>query len=128
MAGEITITPNITLRNSRLRHQYSPGKIVIDQSTARVYSQVYTIGTSEESITSWGDIETPGVMQLLNLDATNYVEWGPATGSYIGHLTANDGSSTTGLPWAIWYGHSTTDLYLKADTAACDVLVTVYDR
>lgn len=130
MADEITVKPNITLVNGLLRAQYIPAAFKVDQQNARSYCEVKTVGTTEESWTSsdWPDVTEPGVVMLLNLDSTNFVQWGQSTGVYLGELTANDGSTTKGLPWAMFYGHSTTALYVKADTAACDVLVTVWDR
>ena len=75
------------------------------------------------------DVATPGCTYLYNLDATNYVEWmGPATGSYMGQMTANDGSSTKGMPFVTFYGIASMQIFLKANTASCKVLVIVCDR
>lgn len=128
MADEIKLKSTLTIVNGLLRDNVSPDQFKITQTNGRIYKRVHTIGTTEESITSFGDVATPGVMVLYNLDGTNFVQWGFATTDYGGHLTANDGSSTKGMPIAIFYGLSGVELYLKADTAACEVLVVVYDR
>lgn len=129
MANEITVKPFVTLvLGGDQIVAYKPSKFEVDQTNGRFYQAIHDIGTSEESITSFGDVATPGLVTLLNMDATNYVEWGFATTDYGGHLTANDGSATKGVPFAQFYGLSGMELFLKANTASCKVLVTVMDR
>jgi len=85
---------------------------------------VVSVGTSEETL-SFGDI-TPGRIILQNLDSTNYVEYGPATGSYIGRLLPGATAGTAGSPHTINVTSGAT-IYIKANTSACNVLVIAYD-
>ena len=120
MANEITYRLTLTLANGVLADTFAPGKLQIDQATARKYSEVKNVGTSEESVTAFGDISNNGVMYLYNLDATNYVSVGFSTGVYGIRLKPG------GIP-AVFNGEPTADLYLLANTAACDVLITNYE-
>lgn len=79
----------------------------------------HTIGTTEESIT-FTDIGTNGFVMLENLDTTNYVQWGFATGVYGGRMKATEPAG----PFRLEPGAT---LYLKANTAACKVRVTHYE-
>lgn len=120
MADEITHRLTLTLSNGVLGDSFTPGKLEIDQTTARIYKEVKNVGTSEESVTSFGDITNNGVMYLYNLDSTNFVQVGFSTGVYGIRL------KPASIP-AVFFGEPTADLYLKADTAACDVLITNYE-
>jgi hypothetical protein len=119
MANEITLNVRLQLSNGALLDDNNPGRIQVNQTTQRKYSVVVSVGTTEESVT-FTDISTPGVCYLRNLDATNYVQWGPATTVYQGRLKASD------IPACFRLDPGATTLYLKANTAACNVLVTVY--
>lgn len=121
MADEITLDQRLRLSNGALLDDNNPGRIQITQTTQGKFSVVLTIGTTEES-TTFTDITTPGICYLRNLDATNYVQWGPATGVYQGRLKASD------VPACFRLDNGATTLYLKANTAACKVLITVYDN
>ena len=129
MADEIKIKPFVTLTLGGVAIlSYKPSQTKINQTNGRFYNAVHDIGTSEESVTSFGDVATPGLVYLLNMDSTNYVEWGFATTDYGGHLTANDGSATKGCPFVQFYGLSGMELFLKANTATCKVQIVVMDR
>jgi hypothetical protein len=73
-----------------------------------------SIGTTEES-TAFTELTTEGWLIMENLDTTNYVEWGFSTGVYGGRLEAGE--------FAIFRTNPALTLYLKANTAACKVLV-----
>lgn len=118
MADEITLDLRLRLNNGLLDDDSNPGRIQIDQATGRLFSATLSIGTTEESVT-FTDITTPGLCFLYNLDATNYVQWGPATGVYQGRLKAND------APACFRLDNGATTLYLKANTAACTVQIKV---
>jgi hypothetical protein len=66
------------------------------------------------------DLTSVGQITLLNKDTTNFVQVGFSTGVYGMKLRASQG-----LP-AMFEGASTSVvLYLKADTAACDVDIAI---
>lgn len=86
-------------------------------------SFLFDIGTVEETL-SFGDI-TPGKIVLVNLDPTNFVEWGYSTGVRPGRLEHKVATTDEcGDPTVITVSGAT--IYIKADTAACKVKATVY--
>ena len=122
MANEITITLAMERRHAtnlsdthtfpNLRKQYTQTGVGQDD-------RKHSIGTTEESITLT-DVTTNGFVLLHNLDTTNYVQWGFATGVYGGRLKAGE----TAGPFRLEPGAT---LYLKANTAACRVRVIAYE-
>ena len=73
-----------------------------------------TIGTSEES-EAFSELSTEGWLLMENLDDTNYVEWGFSTGVYGGRLEAGEA--------ALFRLNPSSTLYLRANTAACKMLI-----
>jgi len=118
MADEITVLIDASLDNGSVTNRFSPGSFSIDQTNARSFDIVQTIGTTEEAI-SFTDFTGQGFVFLQNLDATNYVEFG-LTASYTGRLVAGD-------PPAFFRLNTGATLYLKANSAACDVRIVAYD-
>lgn len=120
MADEITHTLTLSLANGNLSDTNNPGRIRVNQTTQTIFKSVALINTTEESVT-FPELTTPGICYLRNLDSTNFVQWGTATGVYSGRLKASD------IPACFRLDNGATTLYLKSDTAACRVLITVYD-
>ena len=120
MADEITLNIRLQLENGALLDDNRPSAQSITQTTQTMFKSVVSIGTSEESVT-YAELTAPGICYLKNLDATNYVQWGVATTVYTGRLKASD------APAMFRLDPGATTLYLKANTAACKVLITVYD-
>jgi hypothetical protein len=122
MANEITITLAMERRHAtnlsdthvfpNLRKQYNQTGVGQDD-------RKHSIGTTEESITLT-DVTTNGFVLLHNLDTTNYVQWGYATGVYGGRMRAGE----TAGPFRLEPGAT---LYLRANTAACRVRVIAYE-
>ena len=82
------------------------------------------VGTSEESIAIISDItggEGAGWCFIKNEDATNYVQVGIATTSYFAVLAAGDAL-------LVPLDAGVTDVYLKANTAACNVTIDIRER
>lgn len=122
MADEITALSKFTLDNGSLKYTSNPGSIQIDQTTARMFASVVTVGTTEEVVT-FGDVAAPRVCVMQNLDATNHCEWGPTdSGAMVvaGRLRPSSIASQFEIDPGI-------TLRMKADTAACDVLVIVLE-
>ena len=122
MADEITQLTRVALSNGLVKYTFSPGNLQIDQAGTLVYAQIHSVGTSEESITAFGDIAdgSEGQVVLQNLDATNYVQWGPATTVYQGRMTVNN-------PVAIFNAEPSMSLFWKANTAACECWCIVFE-
>jgi hypothetical protein len=121
MANEIYTTLLLELNNGSIEHEFNPAALQIDQSTARFEDKVLDIGTSEETI-SFGDISTKGIVLLMNLDSTNYVQWGPDSSGMkeIGRLNAGE--------WAFLRVDDGATLKMKANTASCKVRVILYEN
>lgn len=121
MANELTVTCHASLNDSdgTTLKISSPTQAKSFTPTTKIASQfVVAVGTSEESV-DFGDI-TPGLVILENLDATNFVEWTTVTTNYDQKLLPNNDR-------AMFRFSSTQTLYVKADTASCNILVTAFN-
>lgn len=76
--------------------------------------RIISIATSEATYSIPSDITAPGYLFLRNMDATNYVQVGFATTVYHIRLLAGQVALLPIEP-------GETDLFLKSNTAACDV-------
>lgn len=122
MANEITITYAMSRKhatNAIDTHDVPMVRKTFTQTGAGQYDVKPSIGTTEETIT-FTDITTNGWCAMVNLDTTNYVEWGFSTGVYGGRLRALESAG----PFRVNAGAT---LYLKANTAACRVRVIMYE-
>ena len=117
MAGEIRHTTKLQLSSGNLQTDFNPAAGVIDQAAAVLYDSVHDVGTVEESITSFGDVATEGRAIIHNLDATNFVQIGFATTVYGIRLPAGE--------WADFRLEPGASLFLKSNTAACNVRILV---
>lgn len=117
MANEATLTAHIALNDTAtgLKINSPTSAIQYTPGTLTGASFVVDVGTSEESV-DFGDV-SPGYVLLQNLDTTNYVEYTTVTTDYDLRLSANGGKAL------IQFSGAQT-LYLKANTASCNVLVT----
>ncbi len=117
MANEITVTVGCQVVNGDLRAQFTQVALSRNQAASGLSDQVLSIGTSEENV-SFGDVATPGLVCLHNLDSTNYVEYGMSDGGTmkkLGKLIAGDK--------ALFRLAASTTLRMQANTAACKVRV-----
>jgi len=103
--------------NTKNSHTFPAVLIQRDQTLKRHFDQVVSIGTTEENVT-FGDISTNGFLIMYNIGA-NYVEWGTTTADYGGKMESGDSAG----PFRLNAGKS---LYMKANTAACDVRICMY--
>lgn len=114
MADEIKINLNVRASKSSINVVPEPINVSIDQTTAGGGGPGFvSVGTTEETI-SFGDT-SPGIVLMQNLDTTNFIEWGFSAGVYGGKLTAG------GEPTLLTLNSGT--IYVKADTAACNLKV-----
>ena len=121
MADEIKINQSIRLLKSTLKHEFTPPQLSLTMAGSLVYDVVSAIGTTEETLgPAFGDIGTEGLCVIYNLDSTNYVQVGFSTGVYGMRLR---GASDA----AKFFLEPNATLYLKANTAACNVRVIVYE-
>ena len=120
MANEITVNAGIRVLNGNMEFAYPSKSKSVDQAAIGGPSPgAISVGTTEES-TAFPELTTEGWMFLQNNDATNYVQWGFATGVYGGRLKAGE--------FALFRMEPALTLYLKANTAACNVLVYGFEN
>ena len=112
MANEITVVAQLQLLNGLQSNLIETGVANFDQAAQGAASGVQEIGTSEETLSS-GDLTNKGWLFLRNIDDTNYVQLGFATGVY--------GARLEPAEVAIFRTEPAATVYLKADTAACNV-------
>jgi hypothetical protein len=121
MANELVVSGfNITYSKGGARVTIPVSQASITVAGTVIAQGIVSVGTSAEAV-----VELPaslGMCYLRNLDATNYVEFGEANTALGGGKLS---SSTAGRNWA-WYPPNGTTLYLKANTAACDVQYVVF--
>lgn len=121
MADEIKVTTTMRLTKGSMKHEFSPAQFSLAQTGTLVYDVVMSVGTAEETAgPTFGDIGTEGICVIHNLDTSNYVQVGFATGVYGMRIYKS---------WhpAIFPLEPNATLYLKANTAACNVRIIVYE-
>jgi hypothetical protein len=116
MSDEITVSASLKVRNGNLRADINPGALQIDQAVARGPSPgSVNVGTSEEVI-SFAELATLGWCLIQNLDATNYVDFGPESGgAMVAAIRVEAGEV------ALFRLVPGTTYRAKANTAACNV-------
>ena len=121
MANEITVSAGISIANgSNYAFSQPPRTKSFDQAAIGGPSPgAISVGTTEES-TTFPELTTEGWVYLQNNDATNYVQWGFSTGVYGGRLKAGE--------FALFRMEPSLTLFLKSNTAACNVLVYGFEN
>jgi hypothetical protein len=125
MSIALTLTLNPTIDGMSLP-PFSSGRLTIAQTSEGGGNPGLVDVTTSELTLSFGSV-SPGGIVLLNLDDTNYVEWGTATGVYDFRLHPNTGLATSKHAPHFVQRQSGT-IYLKANTATCKVLILGYDE
>lgn len=120
MADEIRISASMSVENGNLSFSQNYGSKSYDQTNIGGPTPgMVEIGTAEET-QAFSELTTPGWVTIQNLDDTNFVQWGFSAGVYGGKLLAGD----TAGPFRL---NGSTTLYLKADTAACRVVINALE-
>lgn len=110
MAQEITQTVSLSATKGGATVNISSTKRV-DMTGTGMIQTTQSIGTSAEAI-ALGDLSgAPSMIEIKNLDATNFVEIGGDSGLTVFKLKLRPGHATLFQPSAV-------PLYAKADTAA----------
>ncbi len=119
MANEITVNAFIQVANGNLRDKFEVGNKSVDQAAVGGPTPGYvTIGTTEEEV-AFGELSTKGYCAMQNLSATNFVEWGFSTGVYGGRLKPGEVAILR---------LNATSLFLRANTAACKMVIKGYEN
>jgi hypothetical protein len=114
MANELTTGISLTYAKGGVVENLSLSK-QSDITTGRASKASQVIGTTEEQF-ALVDVANARYVVVQNLDTTNFVQVGTATGAYSVKLLAGD---------IALFPPNANALYLKADTAACLVSVLV---
>lgn len=129
MAGEATVVCSVQVSKGGLSINSvgttSPASKIYDMDGTYGASENQNIGTSDEALTLPAGLSAPGYeLMVYNADATNYVELSYASG---GSFAASVFEKL--MPGDKYLGHpSSTTVYAKANTAACDVIKTSYQK
>ena len=125
MADEITYGATLRLDNGERDVDWIPADRVVDQAGTDFSWKTQEIGTSAEAI-DLGEIGTPGVMLVMNLDGTNYVEIGyDEAGTFAPTIKLNGGASPNN-DFAI-FRHAQATPQARANTAACQIQYLVIE-
>jgi hypothetical protein len=120
---DLTITLNPSIDGLSLP-PFSSGRLQVFQTAEGGGNPGIIDVTTSEVTVSFGSV-TPGLIVLYNLDDTNFVEMGFATGVYPLQLPPRLATNSKAAPAA--FTRQSGSLFLKADTATCKVLVLGYD-
>lgn len=115
MANEIKLTPQLTYASGLLKLSFAPGQKSYTQTTQQAHATVVSVGTAEEDMPV-GDVATNGWLVLYNLDATNFVKYGPKSAGAMIEF----GRLRTGEFAMLRLASGVTNRWI-ADTAACKV-------
>lgn len=112
MAEELTMSGVVRFRKGSIDISLEQLAKRIDVSGTKFIKTVQAIGTTEEAIGK-GEVGTPGIMIVRNLDTTNFVTIRPATG-------VTTGAKIKAGEFAI-FRPSGSAPYAIADTAAVNI-------
>ena len=115
MADELKVRASVVFSKGGAKYRRNISKSITVSGDAFLHN-VQSVGTTEELLEGHADMTAVGVVLLINLDATNYVEFGSTTGVYDLKLKAGE--------FAL-YRHNSNFIYAKANTAAvlCEYFV-----
>ena len=123
MSGVINSSCVLSVQHGSLRSNLNPGQSAIVQSVARGPSPgCVIVGTSDTAI-DFSELATLGVIQVTNLDETNFVDFGPDDG--VGALEPAV-RIAAGETWQFRLVPGVSYL-AKADTAACAVVFSAFN-
>lgn len=116
MANEISLTGTLAISPSGKRSRSISLSTLITMSGSNYIERSQSIGTTAEAL-DLGEIGTPGLIYIKNLDSSNYV-------------TVQDGSGGTAVVKILpgdeaVFMLGTTSPYMKANSAACIVEYTI---
>lgn len=110
----------VTVTNVDRREVTGKQNVEITTAGSHEDGRVISVATSETSFVMDANVGNSGLIYLLNLDDTNFVRLGFATGVYYLRLDP-------GVPQLVQLVPTVGTLYLIADTAACEVQLLAYE-
>ena len=115
MANEFRVTKTITYSNGQAKYDFDPGSLNLPQGTQGYQHQTVT-ATSAAADVSFGNVTTPGLLIMQNLDPTTTggsVDWGPKSTSGVLEPMGTLGPKQTADLWM----NSTTTLRIQRTAA-----------
>lgn len=123
MADEITITSNLQCTNGGFSFATREGSVRVDQAVAGGGGPGTVTITTSDAAVSLGSFTAKGYCFIKNLDATNYVEFGPESGGAIVKLIRlNAGES------CLFRFVSSATLRAQANTASVKCYIAVLEN
>lgn len=124
MANEITIQSSISCANGNFKLTLNNGQFRVNQSVAGGGSPgTVTVAFASATTISLADMTKPGFVWIKNLDATNYVTYGPDSGgSMVGFGELKAGEETI-----LRLSRTTPTVKMQANTAACEVQIHAFE-
>jgi hypothetical protein len=123
MANEISVSCSLRVANGFLKSNLNTGSVNITQAVAKGPTPgTVNVGTSEEVI-SFAELTTLGIIQIINLDTTNFVQFGPeSAGAMVAAIRLKPGEPNQfRLEPGVTYR-------AKADTGACNVQFSAFNN
>jgi hypothetical protein len=118
MSDEIQVQSTLIVTRSGVTSKQN-AQCYLDQSTPGSWYSEQTVGTSQGDLSLSG-ITSPVAVNLVNLDETNFIEWGPKSGGTmvpLGKLPPGANSQVILWPGVV--------LRAVADTAPCVLAIFV---
>lgn len=115
MADEIKLTIKTKVTNGEYKLDWNIGTLSLDQSAQGAASGIQSVGTSAEDL-AIGDVSTEGILIMLNLDSTNFIEVGKTVSAAFEEVA----KLGPGDPLVMRVADGVT-IRVQADTAACKV-------
>jgi len=124
MANELTVNILGQILNVKHNEQFVPGTLTFDQAAIGAHSPVVSVTTGEE-VVAFGDIGTKGWIFGQNLDITNYIIWGPTSGST--ELMVKCGRIEAGEPFAFRLEPTMSTLKWHSNTGTVKVKLMILE-
>ena len=123
MANEIKISVRRNTLNGTFKNDFNPSTQQVDQAGLGEEGAIFNIATTAtgQQIV-FSEIGTEGWLSMQNHDTANFVSFGPHTGTGILVM----GRMEAGEP-ALFRMEPSSSLTLRADTATCDVEISLLE-
>lgn len=132
MANEATIQSSLNIRAGNIQYQSRPSTFNANVTGRKGPTPgAVRIATTPGTSVLFGELTTPGLVRIQNLDETNFVKWGVWNGvtfyslgkilpgeSYVFRMSEDFDAGT---------GTSGHEFRIVADTAACVVVVDAFE-
>ncbi len=123
LSVSLTITPSV---DGLSLPPFSSGRLSVFQTLEGGGNPGEVLITSAAEVTiSFGSV-SPGPVLFYNLDETNYVDWGFATGVYRGRLFPRLAANSRSMPAC--FTLESGSIFMRANTADCRVLILGYSK